>query len=217
LRQAYDYWQDQPGNRRDLVWIRNPRHRVAALAAEGTTGRARFKLRKRSSLLLSHRGQRGRASHPRPTDEVRQEPLRSTLMSGPPLPLRGGGPLGEEQGTREQAPRPRQRTQSPAWWRQGCRDRGQGETRKLGRGRLEHRRTLQTPLRRTSGPWHERSHRPYEHLGGSSRRFLPSVIRVGHSRQAQPPAPQTPRASIGFSSRASRPTPEPAYSACLEF
>jgi hypothetical protein len=53
--------------------------------------------------------------------------------------------------------------------------RGQGETRKLGRGRLECRRTLQTPLRRTSGPWHEQSRRPYEHLVDR---------RIGDSRQS---------------------------------
>ena len=97
MRQAYDYWQDQPGNRRDLA-IRNPRHRVAALTDGGTpTGSRALQELRGESLLLSHRGQRGRAWHPRPTDGVRQEQSRSTLVSGP---AREGGPLSEEQGTR---------------------------------------------------------------------------------------------------------------------
>ena len=69
-----------------------------------------------------------------------------------------------------------EQTQSPA----GSRNPGQGETRKLGRGRLVSRRALQTPLQRTSGPWHEKSRRPYEHLVG---RFLPSMGFGGLQRE----------------------------------
>ena len=77
MRQAYDYWQDQPGKRRNVgkrtIHFWSLTSRTDDGPREPSPLRAR-QVRMKELPLHSHRGLRGSASHPRPTDEVRLEP-----------------------------------------------------------------------------------------------------------------------------------------------